>query len=59
MAALTDALRDGGSNETCRLAERLLLTDLALVAAQFRGRTNALNESLTRALEALAAAARS
>lgn len=53
IAALTDALRDAESNETTRLAQHLLLSDLALVAGQFRGRANALRASLAEALASL------
>lgn len=51
IASLTDVLRTAESNDTTRLASRMLLSDLALVAAQFRGRANEIAESLTRVLE--------
>lgn len=53
IAALTDALRDVESNETTRLAYRMLLSDLALVAGQFRGRANGLHASLAEAVASL------
>jgi hypothetical protein len=53
ISALTSALQRASGNEAARLATRLLLSDLALVAAQFRGGTNALAASLTGALEGL------
>ena len=40
IAALTEALRGRESNETTRLASRMLLVDLTSAAAYFRGRTN-------------------
>jgi hypothetical protein len=51
IASLTEALRAGEANETTRLASRLLLSDLALVAAQFRGRANEVSRSLNRVLD--------
>ena len=51
IASLTEALRGAESNESSRNAARLLLADVAMVASQFRGNTNALDERLTRALE--------
>ena len=56
VASLTDALRGAGSNETARLAARLLLADLCLVSTRFRGQTTALDDMLTRAHDGLAAA---
>jgi hypothetical protein len=53
IAALTDALHDAEPNETARLASRILLSDLAVLAAQFRGRANAMRTSLAKALEEL------
>jgi hypothetical protein len=50
---LTTALRSAGTNETARLAMRLLLADVGLVAAQLRGRTNVLRDSLAGASEGL------
>jgi hypothetical protein len=49
IAALTEALRGAAEDETSKLASRMLIGDLALVAAQFRGRANELVASLTRA----------
>ena len=51
IAVLTEALRGAESNESSRSATRLLLADVAMVSAQFRGNTNALGERLTRMLE--------
>lgn len=52
IASLTDVLRGAAeSSGTFRVAARLLLADLAMVAAQFRGNTNARGERLTRALD--------
>jgi len=53
IAALTDALRDAEPHEAARVAHRILLSDLALVAGQFRGRTNGLRASLAEALAGL------
>jgi len=53
IASLTEALRDTKSDETSRLAARLLVADLGLVAAQFRGRANDIAASLTRAIDGL------
>jgi ribosomal protein S15P/S13E len=51
IAALTDALRTGESDHSTRLGSRLLLDDLAMVAALFRARSNDLGTSLTCALD--------
>jgi hypothetical protein len=51
IASLTGALSGAESNESSRIAARLLLSDVAMVAAQLRGNTNALGERLTRVLE--------
>jgi hypothetical protein len=67
ISALTDALRDDATagadasgtaraGDDFQVAARLLLADLALVAAQLRGQTNALADSLNAALEGLQAA---
>ena len=53
IAELTGALRGAGSDGTTRLAARLLVADLSLVAAHFRGRTNDIGVALTRALEGI------
>jgi hypothetical protein len=53
IASLTDALRDAQSDETARLTARLLLADLALVAAQFRGRANDVAGALARAADGI------
>lgn len=53
IASLTEALRDAPSDETSRLAARLLLADLSSVAAQFRGRANDIAGALTRALDGI------
>lgn len=49
IASLTETLCGAAENETTRLASRILIGDLALVAAQFRGRANELTAALTRA----------
>jgi len=51
--SLTDALRGAAADETARLASRMLIGDLGLVAAQFRGRANDLVAALTRARDDL------
>ena len=53
IASLTEALRGAQSDETSRLAARLLLAALGLVAAQFRGRANDTADALTRALDGI------
>ena len=49
VASLTDALRGALEGEAVHLTGRLLISDLALVTAQFRGRTNELVAALARA----------
>lgn len=52
VAALTNALRRAKpANGMSRAASRLLLADLAMVTAQLRANTNALDGRLTRALD--------
>ena len=51
IAALTEALRKAEDDEVTRLASRILLGDLAIVAAHFRARTNDITVSLSRVLE--------
>lgn len=51
IASLTETLRGAESNEASRTAAHLLLADLAMVAAQIRGNTNALGERLAHVLE--------
>ena len=51
IASLTDALRGAAEDETAQLVARMLISDLSLVAAQFRGRANELVAALTRARE--------
>jgi hypothetical protein len=51
IASLTDALRTAESGDTADLASRLLINDLALVAASLRARANEISASLTLALE--------
>ncbi|MDA1183139.1 MAG: hypothetical protein O2930_00670 [Acidobacteria bacterium] len=53
IASLTEALRDAAEDDTARLASRMLLEDLALVVAQFRGRANELVDLLTRARDGI------
>ena len=50
---LAETLRGSGSSATTSLANRLLLSDLAFVVAQFRGQTNGLSASLSRAVAEL------
>lgn len=57
IAALTGWLR--GADDTCeasRAAARLLLADVAMIVAQFRGETNALDARLDAAIDAARAA---
>jgi len=49
IAALTEVLRGAAADETAQLASRMLIGDLTLVAAQFRGRANELAAALTSA----------
>ena len=55
IASLSDTLRDtqrGAEwNDTSRAAARLLLADLAMVAAEIRGNATAIHEQLTGTLE--------
>ena len=51
IGVITEALRGAEPNESSRSAMRLLLADVAMVSAQFRGNTSALGERLTRMLE--------
>ncbi len=53
LAALTNALQAAPQDETARMASRVLLDDLALVAAHFRGDANAMRASLVGALDDL------
>jgi hypothetical protein len=53
IAALTDVLRSAEASEPARLAARMALNDLAAVAVQFRGRTNAMRAALAKALAEL------
>jgi hypothetical protein len=55
-ALLTEALRGSTSNDTTRLASRMLLDDLSAVAAQFRSAANAIHLSLSNAQRDLEAA---
>lgn len=50
IAALTEVLRGATPNDTAHLASRLLVSDLAGVAAQFRGRANGMRSLLAKAL---------
>jgi hypothetical protein len=50
IAALTDMLRGSEANDTVHLASRMLLGDLAAIAAHFRGRVNAMRSPLAKAL---------
>jgi hypothetical protein len=56
IAALTEAVRGSGRSDVATLASRLLLDDLALVIAQFRGEANGIHASLSGALDGLTAA---
>lgn len=56
IGSLTEALRsapagDASDSDVSDTATRLLLADLAMVAAQFRGHTSELGERLAHALE--------
>ena len=51
MSSLTDTLRVAEWNDTSRAAARLLLADLAMVTAQFRGHATAIGEKLATTLE--------
>jgi hypothetical protein len=51
MNALIALLREAAPSDTARLAERLLLADLAFVAARFRAEANAASASLERTLD--------
>lgn len=53
ISALTAALRATSDGETAALASRILLADLSLLAAQFRGHTNTMRTSLAAALDEL------
>lgn len=53
ITALTEALRGAESNETTRLATRMLLVDLTSAAAHFRGRTNTMRSPLAKTLAEL------
>ena len=50
IAALTDMLHGAEAGDIARLASRILLGDLAAVAARVRGRSNAMRPSLAKAL---------
>ena len=50
IAALTEVLRTAEAGDPARLASRMALNDLATVADQFRGRTNAMRAALAKAL---------
>lgn len=50
VAGLTDVLREAERNDAAQLASRLLLEDLAAVAAHFRGRANTMEQMLSKAL---------
>ena len=50
VAALTDALREAEQSSAAQLASRLLLDDLAVIAAHFRGRANSMEPVLSKAL---------
>ena len=56
IAALTDALGGTESTDAARIASHVLLSDLAFVAAQFRGRANTIRASLGKTFEDLRAA---
>lgn len=53
---LTEALRDAEASDAARLAERMMLADVAQVTAQFRGRANGIRKSLETAVEEMRAA---
>ena len=56
LAALTDALGGTESNDATRIASQFLLSDLAFVVAQFRGRANTIRALLGKTFEDLQAA---
>ncbi len=52
ISALTDLLRaNGSSDDATRLAARLLLADLGMVSAWFRGEANEAASALARVLD--------
>ena len=53
---LTEALRDAEASDAARLAARMMLTDVAQVTAQFRGRANGIRHALETAVEEMRAA---
>jgi phage-related baseplate assembly protein len=53
IALFTDVLRRAEANEAARLTARMLLSDLAQVAAQFRGSATAMHASLETSLNDL------
>lgn len=53
IASLTEALRGAEDDGVAQLASRMLLEDLALAVAQFRGRANELVDALTRARDGI------
>ena len=50
IGAFTDMLRGAKPDEAARLVSRMLLSDLAAVAAHFRGRANTMRVPLAKAL---------
>ena len=56
IASLTEALRGEAPNGSSPEMARLLLADLSMVAAQFRGNTTAVGDRLTRVLDDVRAA---
>ena len=56
ITSLTDTLRGAEWNDPVRAAARLLLADLAMVAAQLRGNATATGHELTGTLERVRAA---
>ncbi len=55
ISSLTDTLRGAEWNDSSRAAARLLLADLAMVSAQFRGQATAISEKLAATLESVRA----
>lgn len=51
ISSLTGRLRSDGWDDSSRAAARLLLADLAMVSAQFRGHATAIGEKLAATLD--------
>jgi hypothetical protein len=53
IASLTESLRGSGWTDANRIAARILLSDLALVASQLRGSTRDVSDALVNAVHGL------